>query len=494
MKLILAFLLLISIRVTGQNNITVFDINKTANANLSWSDPNKFTEFKDKLYFYATDGVHGMELWCIDSNGSPAMVADINPGSAGVRNFNNTAGVHDKEMAIIQENGTEMLYFIADDGIHGSEYFKYDGINPPVLAKDITPGPTTIFASNNHSVTIGNTLYIQCPNGSSWLSKYEPSSGTYTPVGKYKHVSSVNHIIAFRNKIYSDGSLLNGTSFWQYDLATDTMTLVDTVTKTPHHFMEMNGVLYFSASKKTSSAQLFSFDGINPPKPIAPHANYSYYHNNCIGKYNNKIYFTSPDANNHGQLAEYDPATGGVKQIATINPTDNAYCEYFVEYNGKLFFFARADSVKFNLYVYDGNNVSIACNNIRGHYLRGFKNNLYFNGGIDSFNTGKGKELCRFDPSKLSVQNLSFTGDVNLYPNPANTSCTISLDLKQPETITLSITDMAGKVVHQTEAKYYTTGNSQINIDMQNFAAGTYSYRLAGKDGGTLYSAKFIKQ
>lgn len=74
------------------------------------------------LYFPADDGVHGRELW--KSNGVSAgtnMVIDLNP-AAGAGSDPDQLTVHGNR-----------LFFVADDGVHGRELWVKDGNNPPQL-------------------------------------------------------------------------------------------------------------------------------------------------------------------------------------------------------------------------------------------------------------------------------------------------------------------------------------------------------------------------
>jgi ELWxxDGT repeat protein len=82
------------------------------------------------LFFSATDGSHGTELW--QTNGTSAgtaLVADILPGSASSLFLPGLTNV----------SGT--LFFSADDGSHGQEVFKSNGTSTgTAMVKDINPG------------------------------------------------------------------------------------------------------------------------------------------------------------------------------------------------------------------------------------------------------------------------------------------------------------------------------------------------------------------
>jgi ELWxxDGT repeat protein len=113
----------------GDGTELVADINPAAGVG-SFPDPPSFANLNGTLFFSATDGAHGVELW--RSNGGPLgaggtkMVADINPGAA--------ASIGDSLFTNV--NGS--LYFSANDGSSGLELWR-TAIEGPAAV--VTPAP-----------------------------------------------------------------------------------------------------------------------------------------------------------------------------------------------------------------------------------------------------------------------------------------------------------------------------------------------------------------
>jgi ELWxxDGT repeat protein len=101
---------------TAAGTTLVKDINPNNGSPTPSSDPLYLTNVNGQLFFQATNGVSGKELWT--SNGTAAgtaLVLDISPGSTGsYLNY------------LVNANGT--LFFRATDGTHGAEPWILSGV------------------------------------------------------------------------------------------------------------------------------------------------------------------------------------------------------------------------------------------------------------------------------------------------------------------------------------------------------------------------------
>ncbi len=120
------------------------------------SDPQLLIDVDGTLFFSASDGTHGTELWKSDGTATgTGLIRDINPGPAS-----SIPGAFRRRWASV--NGT--VFFTGDDGVHGRELWKSDGTaSGTSLVADINPGPEG--SDPGRLIDFNGTLYFSADDG-----------------------------------------------------------------------------------------------------------------------------------------------------------------------------------------------------------------------------------------------------------------------------------------------------------------------------------------
>ena len=121
-RLCMSFLFLYSFAMPAQafpaNPEMVKDISPGEASSIDYYG-SKTVMINNIMFFFATDGIHGEELWKSDGTSSgTVMVKDINPEGSSI-----------PDDLTASEN---TLFFFATDGVHGKELWRYRTDYPSV--------------------------------------------------------------------------------------------------------------------------------------------------------------------------------------------------------------------------------------------------------------------------------------------------------------------------------------------------------------------------
>ena len=228
------------------------------------SSPTLLTPVGTTLFFSATSGTIGAELW--KSDGTAA-------GTVLVEDINLTASTGSSLANLTNFNG--MLFFSANDGVNGQELWKSDGTAAgTVLVLDVNPG--SVSASPANFRVIGSMLFFTATtaaNGAElWVTDGTPAgtvpvleiiagTGSAAPA----NLTVVGSTLFFSA---SNGAAVNGTELWKSDgTAGGTVLVKDinpgTASSSPTALANINGTLYFRATTTAEGAELWKSDGTN---------------------------------------------------------------------------------------------------------------------------------------------------------------------------------------------------------------------------------------
>ena len=266
------------------------------------SNPYDITEFNGKLYFSADDGTNGRELWVSDgTEAGTQLLADINPT---VDEFSSNSSSYPTNFIEFQDR----LFFSASNGEQGDELWVTDGTTEGTqLFKDINPGTppdsfgsVRIDSSPRYFAVFDDLLFFTADNGSVgrelWVSDgtsegtklvkdIEPNVDTFDDGNLvFPEGSGIYEFTEFNGRLYFTADTNEtGRELWVTDGTTEGTQLVEDLypgsrenydysfpnSSRPDFLTVVGNELFFSADNGETGTELFKLvaDDSNSDNP-----------------------------------------------------------------------------------------------------------------------------------------------------------------------------------------------------------------------------------
>jgi ELWxxDGT repeat protein len=269
------------------------------------SNPSFLTAFNGKLYFQATDVVHGSQLWVSDrTTDGTQRVTDINPGLY--------AGINPRYLKVFDGH----LFFGAGDGVGGSALWESDGTSAgTVLLKEINPagGSSTYPAA---LTVVGNKLFFAADDGTHgrelWVTD-GTSAGTAMVADLNPMGDAIRSSFYLRPMLADVGGVLlfaaadgtHGQELWRTDgTAVGTTSVADINPgpgdgikfTDPLDFAVADGKLLFAANDGTHGSRLWMSDGTTKGTTQVSNLSFPYINpTQAIANVNGSLFFQADD-------------------------------------------------------------------------------------------------------------------------------------------------------------------------------------------------------
>ena len=305
--------------------------------------PKNLTNVNGTLFFQANDGANGLELWKSNGTvGGTVLVKQIRPGALGSNPYQLT-----------NLNGT--LFFNSNDGSHGYELWKIDGTAAGTsLVQDINPGIQATFP--RFLTNVNGHLFFQADfssqsNGELWVMDGGGESPVYVTGVTDWGVTGPGVRPYFVNGLRDLGLKVSGVGL-RPSTPPSIIALIDIVggagAANPQNFTNVNGRVYFTASRADTGRELWSSDGTVGGtvlvKDVRPGPLDSGIGN--LTNLNGQLTFTANDGVNGNELWSSNGSPVGTALVRNIRLSGfSANPNSLTNVNGTLFFAATTGSI-----------------------------------------------------------------------------------------------------------------------------------------------------
>ena len=294
------------------------------------------------VYFAATDGAQGQELWRTDGTSSGTfMIKDINSGAGGS---------NPRYLAVLGNT----LFFTATDGASGKELWKSDGTALGTgLVKDINLGAVDGF-KGEEIVACNGLVFFVADDGihgrELWCSDgTEAGTRLVKDINLGANWGSIGELTDGANELFfvaDDGEV--GRELWVTDGTEAGTRLVKDIaegldTSGPSSLVFANGLLYFSAYDGVLGGELWRSDGTGTGtymvKDINPGLGTSTFPDRNIIPFKSGVAFQATDGTHNLKLWISDGTASGTYMVKELNPAGLIDVQPMLAMGDTLFFF-----------------------------------------------------------------------------------------------------------------------------------------------------------
>lgn len=337
---------LLNLRGSGYGAVLLKDIQAGAGN----SSPYAFISYQGFVYFAATDGINGFQLWRTDGTaGGTTLFKNFSPGGV----------LHATEHSMTILNS--ILYLRGEDATNGDELWKTDGTPAgTVLVSNIYTGATD--SDPAFLTTLGSELIFRARRNtteSNEIFKSNGSAGNFTFVKDINATASTSSNAAYftplgGNVYFQANDGTNGAELWKSDGTTGGTVMVTDLYagatgSSPHNLVALGSFVYFCAETAAQGFELRRTDGTTTSLVIDlyPGGNNGCHSTNLgqIGLWNTTLLFSGNNGSgNNYQLYKSDGSIGNATLVKDINPTGFSAPTGFVQLGNYTYFSATDGS------------------------------------------------------------------------------------------------------------------------------------------------------